>query len=124
MTERRAAYRVKQPDYEAVLGVQVMMTGLPTPITQHKFHPTRRFRFDLAWPDHMLAVEIDGGIWTGGRHTSGAGYRRDCIKGNEAIILGWRVLHVTPDMVTDGTALQYIEYALRAQKRNPRNQDS
>lgn len=110
MTERRAAYRV---DYEDELAQKVQFAGLPAPVQQHKFHPTRRFRFDLAWPDHTLAVEIDGGIWIGGRHTSGAGYRRDCVKGNEAILLGWRVLHVTPDMVTDGTALQYIEYALR-----------
>lgn len=113
MTERRAAYRV---DYEAELYQQVLYAGLPAPVQQHKFHPVRRWRFDMAWPDYKLACEIDGGIWTRGRHVRGAGYRRDCIKGNEALILGWRVLHFTPDMVTDGSAIQYIEYAMRGTK--------
>lgn len=110
MTGRRAAHRA---DYENELAQQVQFTGLPAPILQHQFHPVRRWRFDLAWPDYKLACEIDGGIWTRGRHVRGAGYRRDCIKLNEAVILGWRVLRVTPDMVTDGSAIQYIEYAMR-----------
>jgi len=109
VTEKRAPYRV---DYEAELAQQVQFAGLPAPVQQCRFHPIRRWRFDLAWPEYWLAVEIDGGIWSQGRHTRGAGYRRDCIKGNEALILGWRIMHFTPDMVTDGTALDYIEDAL------------
>lgn len=109
MSERRASYRV---DFEAELNRQIALAGLPRPIVQHRFHPTRRWRFDFAWPDYGLAVEVDGGIWTRGRHTRGAGYREDCIKLNEAVLLGWRVLRVTPDMVTDGQALQYIAYAM------------
>lgn len=109
MTERAAAYRV---DYEAELAQQVQFAGLPAPVREHRFHPVRRWRLDLAWPDHKLAVEIDGGIWSQGRHTRGDGYRRDCVKGNEAILLGWRVLHFTPDMVSDGSAIQYIEFAM------------
>jgi len=31
-----------------------------------------------------------------------------------AVLLGWRVLRFTPDMVTDGKALEYIEMALGA----------
>ena len=100
-------------DYQADLAGQVRLAGLPEPRLEYRFHPTRQWRFDLAWPDAMLACEIDGGIWTDGRHTRGAGYRNDCIKGNEALLLGWRVLHVTPDMVGDGSALTYIEYALK-----------
>jgi very-short-patch-repair endonuclease len=110
VTEKRAPYRV---DYESALAQQVQFAGLPAPVAQHKFHPVRRWRFDLAWPANMLAIEIDGGIWSNGRHTRGAGYRRDCIKLNEAALLGWRVLRFTPDMVTDGTALDYITHALR-----------
>ena len=111
MSQQRATYRV---DYEAELAQQVQFAGLPTPVAQHRFHPVRRWRFDLAFPDHMLAIEVDGGIWRQGRHTRGAGYRRDCIKINEAVLLGWRVLRFTPDMVTDGKALEYIIDALGA----------
>jgi very-short-patch-repair endonuclease len=59
-----------------------------TPVREHKFHPTRRWRFDFAWPSIKLAVEIDGR----GRHHTVAGFRADCEKINEAIKLGWRVL--------------------------------
>lgn len=55
---------------------------------EHRFHPTRRWRFDFAWPSQKLGVEIDGR----GRHQTVAGVRADCEKMNEAIRLGWRVL--------------------------------
>lgn len=76
------------------------------------FHPKRKWRFDLAWPDHKVAVEIDGGSWVGGRHTSGSGFEADCEKLSEAAALGWRVLRVTPKMVKDGRAVDVILRAL------------
>lgn len=57
-------------------------------VREHPFHPTRKWRFDFAFPSVKLAVEIDGR----GRHQTVAGTRADCEKMNEAIILGWRVL--------------------------------
>lgn len=74
--------------------------------------PARRWRFDFAWPAHMLAVEVDGGTYSGGRHTRGAGYERDCEKANEAVLRGWRVLRVTTQQVDSGEALAWIERAL------------
>ena len=94
------------------LVLQIRSVGLPRPVEEFKFHPKRRWRFDLCWIDRKLAVEIEGGTWSHGRHTRGKGFAMDCIKYNEAVILGWRVLRVTTDMVNDGTALGYIERAL------------
>lgn len=71
--------------------------GLPRPEREHKFDATRRWRFDFAWPDKMLALEVEGGVWTGGRHTRGAGFLRDIEKYNRAACLGWRLLRTTPD---------------------------
>lgn len=67
---------------------------LPEPVAEHAFaaHIGRRFRFDWAWPERLVAVEEDGAVWTGGRHTRGAGFLRDCVKLNLAVELGWRVL--------------------------------
>jgi very-short-patch-repair endonuclease len=86
---------------------------LPMPEPQYRGIPGRRFRFDFAWPARLLAVEVDGGTWTGGRHTRGKGYEGDCEKANEAICLGWRVLRVTTAQVSSGQALAWIERLLR-----------
>lgn len=66
--------------------------GLQPPEREHRFHPTRKWRFDFAWPSHKLAVEVEGG---GGRHHSFAGHHADCDKYNEAVRLGWRVMRFT-----------------------------
>lgn len=58
---------------------------------QHKFHPTRKWRFDFAWPDLKVACEIDGGIFSRGRHVNPRGFIADCEKSNAATQLGWRL---------------------------------
>ena len=58
---------------------------------EYRFHPTRRWRFDFAIPNEKIAVEIDGGAFTGGRHTRGVGFVRDQDKLNTATSMGWRV---------------------------------
>ena len=60
----------------------------------------------------MVALEVDGGTWTQGRHTRGAGYERDCEKRNAATELGWRVYNVTPAMIRSGYALDLLERVL------------
>jgi len=62
---------------------------------QYRFHPTRRWKFDNAWPDEMVAVELEGGIFTRGRHTRGQGFHNDCDKYNAAQRLGGVVLRYT-----------------------------
>ena len=79
----------------------------------HDYRRGRAFRFDFAWPDRKLAVEVDGGTFTGGRHVRGAGYERDVEKQNLAVTQGWRVLHFTQRQVTSGYALNVVEQALK-----------
>lgn len=77
----------------------------------HAYKRDRNWRFDLAWPAKMLAVEVDGGTFTGGRHTRGQGYEADTEKLNEAVLRGWRVLRVTKHQVEDGSAVAWVERA-------------
>jgi hypothetical protein len=80
------------------------------PVTEHKFHPTRKWRFDYAFPDSMVAVEVEGGVWTGGRHTRGAGFIADMEKYNTALLHGWRVYRVTPKTLTSRDTITDIVY--------------
>ncbi len=99
---------------EDLLERHIRLTGLPTPEREYRFHPRRRWRFDFAWPRYMLAVEVDGGIYSRGRHVRGAGFERDAEKRNAAVMAGWRVLHFTPRQVKSGAAVRAIECLLRA----------
>lgn len=73
-----------------------LAAGLPAPVPEFRFHPGRCWRLDYAWPDHKLALEVEGGVWTGGRHTRGAGFLRDMEKYNALAVAGWRLLRCTP----------------------------
>ena len=103
----------RRPEQVTSLLLHITATGLPAPVEELRFHPSRLWRFDLAWPDRKLACEVDGAVWSGGRHTRGAGFTEDCNKFNEALLLGWRVLRVTSDHVRTGEALTWIKAALR-----------
>jgi len=101
-----------QSDLEWTLLFQIKALQLPAPICNHRFHETRRWRLDFAWPDRQLAVEVDGGTHSYGRHVRGSGYAKDCEKLNAAALNGYRVLRFTGKMVHNGTAVNTIEQAI------------
>lgn len=91
---------------EAEFALHLRAAGLTSGLVREfRFHPSRRWRFDFAWPEQRLAVEVEGGHWSGGRHTRGSGFEADCEKYLHAVVEGWRVLRVTGSMVKSGVAL-------------------
>jgi hypothetical protein len=82
--------------------VLAQLVGFPDPATELLFHPKRKWRFDYAWEEQKLALEVHGGIHSGGRHTRGRGFVEDRAKMNEATLLGWTVLEVTPEHIKSG----------------------
>jgi very-short-patch-repair endonuclease len=90
---------------------------LPNPEREVLFNPYRKWRFDFAWPNQMVAAEIEGGTWSGGRHTSGKGFEGDCEKYNSATLLGWKVFRFTGKHVKSGEAVQVILMALENGER-------
>ena len=102
---------------EEAFALQLRATGLDAGVTREfRFHQSRRWRFDFAWPVKRVAVEVEGGIWTRGRHTRGGGYIGDLEKYNEAAVMGWVVLRVAGEHIEDGRALRWLELALRARE--------
>lgn len=106
---------MRKGDAVALLAMDISL--LPSPEREYVFFPGRRWRFDFAWPEQKVAVEVDGGTWSGGRHTSGSGYDKDAEKLAEAAILGWTVVRFSSGMVRDGRAFSYIERLLKAVQR-------
>jgi len=66
-------------------------------VREHRFHPVRKWCFDVAYPKHLIALEYEG-IFSGNgksRHTTLTGYTKDCEKYNMAVNMGWRVYRIT-----------------------------
>ena len=91
--------------------------GLPAPVREHRFHPVRRWRFDYAWPEQRVALEVDGGVWTGGRHTRGAGFIKDMEKLNAATVAGWRVVRVVPGKLCASATVGMLESLLMPERK-------
>ena len=84
-----------------------------TPEREYRFHPSRRWRFDFAFLEQKLAVEVEGGTWIQGRHNRGSSIVADLQKYNSAVQLGWRVLRYTTDQVMSGEAIQQVREILK-----------
>lgn len=102
--------RVKKEDrWAGMLAQQIMLAGLESPKREFKFAEclNRRFRADLAWPERMFLVEVDGGV-----HAIRSRWVSTVEKGQIAQQLGYRVLTVMPEQVKSGEALRLVEEAL------------
>lgn len=99
---------------EDALAFQIRAAGLPDPIREYKALEARRYRWDFAWPAFQLLLEVQGGTWGKGAHSTGLGIARDCEKGNLAIIDGWSTFHVTSDQITNGKAISWLQSYFKA----------
>lgn len=82
------------------------------PVKEHIFHPVRKWRFDYAFPDAKIALEVEGGVYTGGRHIRPKGFLGDVDKYNAASVMGWRVLRVVPDKLRTFATVEMIKEAM------------
>lgn len=86
--------------------------GVPEPIEEYEFCPGRKWRFDYCWADFDLALEVQGGLFNGGRHVRGPALLEEHEKLNEAAVRGWRILFCTPAAVDDGSIFPIIKRAV------------
>lgn len=89
---------------ETELGVKVLM--------EYRFSPRRKWRFDYAIPQHRVALEVEGGIWTRGRHTRPKGFLGDIEKYNTATLMGWKVLRTTPSELVSTKTVGMLKCAM------------
>lgn len=112
----RTRQRKPKADPHAFIALCVS-AGLPPPIPEFRFASPRRWRFDWAFiVPHLwtgkIALEIQGAIFTQGRHVRGAELLKEYKKLNAAACLGWRVLFITPDQFERGDAIGLVRRAL------------
>lgn len=72
-----------------------------------KFHPKRKWRFDFV-VDKAIAIEVEGGLFTQGRHTRGKGYISDMQKYNAAQVRGWRVLRYGTGQINNNVIIDIL----------------
>lgn len=76
---------------------------------EYQFHPSRKWRADFYLTGTRILIEVEGGIWSGGRHTRGKGYIGDMEKYNAATMMGYQVLRFSTEQVKSGLAVKQIE---------------
>ena len=104
---------------EDIFAVQIAALGLDGRcVREYFFARPRRYRFDFAWPELKVAVEIEGGVWADGRHSRGQGFMEDCQKYNLATELGWIVLRGEVKMVKSGELAKSLQIILKQKKIN------
>lgn len=101
---------------ELAFETQLKQMGISGFVREYRFHPTRKWRFDFAAPDEKIAIEIEGGIHSKGRHVRPKGYIGDLEKYNEAAWLGWRVLRYSTSQVNGGIAILDLYKKLTVEK--------
>lgn len=112
----------KQQGGDAFTRLCLTMTGEEC-VREYRFDATRRWRFDYAFPAQRVALEVEGGAWTQGRHTRPRGFLNDLEKYNAATVQGWRVLRTTPaELFTEKTlkmllkTLEMVQKNLKSEK--------
>ena len=107
-------------ELEDTFAMQLDAVGLDGYVREYQAIPGRRFRFDFCWVKERLAVEIQGGTYSKGAHSTGTGINRDYEKNNLAVLNGWRVLSFDTKMVKSGAALEVVEQFLRGENADQR----
>jgi hypothetical protein len=73
--------------------------GGPELMKEYRFHPRRKWRIDYYHPESQIGIEIEGGVWSQGRHVRGQGYIADCRKYNAATAAGVALYRIATGMV-------------------------
>ena len=83
-----------------------------SPVKEYRFHGERMWRFDYAFPAYKVALEVEGGVFTQGRHIRPKGFLGDVEKYNAAAVAGWRVLRTTPRELRTMKTIELLKKAI------------
>jgi len=81
-------------------------------IPEYKFYEGRKWRMDYALPESKLFIEVEGGVFTNGRHTRGKGFMNDMEKYNTAAAMGWKMIRRVPGNLMSNETIVLIKQTL------------
>lgn len=100
----------KREHLELAFKLQLKAVGLANGWQcEYQFDKARKWRFDFALVENKLAIEVEGGTHSNGRHVRGATYSKDCEKYNTASAQGWTLFRFTSDMIKSGKAILFVQ---------------
>lgn len=104
----------KRPPMQTQIFLRLLAARrLPEPVPEHRFAAPRKWRIDWAWPDQKVALEIQGGIFSRGRHVRGGAMLKEWEKLNCGAGLGWRFLFCQPTELCHIRTIDEIEKAIK-----------
>ena len=112
---RKAANGKRDGEYDMFRRKLAAFTGCEIK-PEHVFYPGRKWRIDFAIVDIKIGIEIEGGVWSGGRHTRGKGFIDDVEKYNAAATLGWVILRFTPQDLNKITTFEIVKKVVELKK--------
>jgi very-short-patch-repair endonuclease len=75
---------------------------------------SKRYRADFVHLPSKTIIEIQGGVYSRGRHVTGSGYERDCRKYNLAQSCGWKVFLLSAKMAKETFWIEKIAACLQS----------
>lgn len=103
---------MSKSDLEDTLAFQLDALGLTGYVREYQAIKGRKFRFDFCFTEQRLLIEVNGGTFTKGAHSTGRGIARDYEKANLAVLQGWRCLAFDGKAVRSGEAVEVVRKAL------------
>ncbi len=105
---------------ERIASALIKDAGIKPPIKEFRFCPDRRWRADFVWvfdpaenKKHKgVILEINGAVWTKGKHTYGKQLLDEYEKLNTASMDGWIVIQVGNYHLKNGQMLEWVKRAL------------
>jgi hypothetical protein len=101
--------------YQHIVEIRYKAEGLD-PVFEYRFHPTRKWRMDIAFLESKVFVEVQGGIFIRGRHVRGASLLKEWEKLNTAAVMGWRCLCCQPRDVYRAEFVRKVKEAVKWRK--------
>jgi very-short-patch-repair endonuclease len=109
LDRRRPGYDPGESEPERRIAELLVRSGLPEPTRQHRVAiGTKRYRVDLCYPEHRIAIEFDSWQYHSGRRA----FDDDRARSNQLVIVGFSVLHFTSKS-SDDTIVDTVTAAIR-----------